>query len=240
MPTMKNKRRRTGPGDRATDRFRRCVAALEPTVKRGARVSDARKAEIAHVEKQAAVVLCNPPVVYSMPWPGRRAGKLAKTVLRLSVGLSLSIGVPHFRRYVVTLARGARRAVYEEGTILPADASAKATLLTALPSWTEERLPILTRGVAEACEQYQSLPGVQDALRRIGERRRAELAGLEHLYARRQRSEGRIHGLPEPGTTGSASIEVEQRKLQRIVLERYAVRVRVRILSLGLLTHTGV
>jgi hypothetical protein len=196
---------------------------------------DEWKVRFERVEKQAAIILRNPPVVISMVWPTRKAAKPARALLRLSVGLSLSVGEPLVRRYAVTLEQGARQAAIEQGGLLPSETGAQTAILSTLPRWVEQSTKALSRGTLEACNRYQVLPDVQQALRRLGERRRTELAQLEHLYARRQRSEGQLYGLPEPGTEGSASIEAEQRRLQRIVFDRYRVRVRVRMLSLALL-----
>jgi hypothetical protein len=169
-----------------------------------------------------------------MVWHTKSAAKAARAMLRLSVGLSLSVGEPLSRRYVVTLERGARQAAIEEGGQLPADAGAQTAILSTLPRWVEQSMKELSSGVLEACEKYQVLPDVQSAIRRLGEKRRTELAQLEHLYARRQGSERHLYGLPEPGTEGSASIEAEQRRLQQIVFARYTVQIRIRMLSLGL------
>lgn len=253
---MKSKRRLSGPGDRAIDRFLRAIVALDGGVVleendslrinfKGGRPADRVKREpsspeewktrFERLEKQAAIVLCNPPVLYSMMWPTRNATRSAKAMLRLSIGMSLSLGAPLSRRYVVMLVRGARQATIEEGSLLPPTAGAQTTLLSVLPSWAEQSMMTLSGAVLEACGKYQLLPEVQNAVRGITERRRTELAGLEHLYARRQGSDGRRYGLAEAGIEGSASIEAEQSRLQRIVLSRYAVQVRVRVLSLGLL-----
>jgi hypothetical protein len=259
MSTTKSKRQPNGPGDRAIDHFLRTVAALDGgsvvakddrlridfwddrpsvVVRRDPADSDEWKVRFEHVEKQAAIILRNPPVVYSMVCRTRGAAKPARALLRLSVGLSLSVGEPVSRRYVVTLEQGARQAAIEEGGLLPTESGAQTAILSTLPRWVEQSMKGLSRGVLEACIRYQMLPDVQSAIQRLGEKRRTELAQLEHLYARRQGSEGQLYGLPEPGTEGSASIEAEQRRLRQLVFDRYTVRVRARILSLGLLEGT--
>lgn len=259
MSTTKSKRHPNGPGGHAIDDFLRTVAALDGgsvvaeddrlridfrsdrspiVVKRYPTDPDEWKTRFEQVEKRAAIILRNPPVVYSMVWPTRKAAKPASALLRLSVGLSLSVGEPIFRRYTVTLEQGARQATIEEGGLPPSETGAQTGVLVTLPRWVEQSMKKLSRGVLEACDRYQVLPDVQSAVRRVGEKRRTELAQLEHLYARRQQSEGQLYDLPESGMQGSASIEAEQRRLQQIVFDRYSVRVRVWMLSLAILEGT--
>jgi hypothetical protein len=256
MSITKNKRHPNGLGDHAIDCFLSALTALEggrvvaeddqlrikfrlprPSVivKRNPADPDEWRIRFENIEKRAAIILGNPPVVYSMVWPTSKPAKHGRAVLRLSVGLSLSVGEPLSRRYVVTLTKDARQASIVEGGLPPAETGATTAILSTLPRWAEQRVKELSHAVLEACDLYQGLPAVRSAMNTLGERRRTELAQIEHLYARRQKSKGQLYGLPEPGTQGSASIEAEQRRLQQIVFERFTVQVRVRMLSLGIL-----
>jgi hypothetical protein len=253
---MKNKRRPNGLGDRAIDRFLRATAAMDGgsvvaerdwlridfrdgrpsvVVKRKPVEPEEWRVRFEHVEKQAAIILNNPLVVYSIVWKARDSAKKGRAMLRLSFGVSLSVGAPLSQRYVATLERGARQAVIKEQGLQPAEGEAQTAIVSALPQWAEQGTKALSRAVLEACDRYKVRPEVQTAIAELGDRRRTELAQIEHLYARRPESNGQLYGLPEPGTQGSASIEAEQRRLQQVVIDRYTVRVCVRMLSLGLL-----
>ncbi|HEX6087538.1 MAG TPA: hypothetical protein VF266_23600 [Thermoanaerobaculia bacterium] len=258
---MKARHRPNGPGGRATSAFVAEFAALTggrvAETEGALRVSfgDGRPDEtIPHqpasetewasrfkwVEKEAAVILRNPPLLYTIAWPAARRSKQSKkTMLRLSATLSLSVGEPLARRYVVTLERGGKEARVDEGGVLPPADGADLAPMVALPAWAERDVRTLCRALAATCEAFQLLPDVQNALRALGELRRTELAYLEHLYARREGEYERLWGLPARGTQGSAAVEAEQRRLRQIVLERYAARIRVRPLSLGLLHVAG-
>ncbi len=261
MSTTKSKRRPNGPGDHAIECFLRTTAALDlgnvvaehdrwrinfrdgrPSivVKRAPADPNEWRVRFERVEKQAAIILNNPPVVYSMVWKTRGAAKQDSAMLRLSFGVSLSVGAPLSQRYVATLERGARQAVIEERGLPPTEGAAQTAILSTLPRWVEKGTETLSRAVLEACERYQLRSEVQTAIKGLGEKRRTELAQIDYLYARRQESAGHLYGLPEPGTEGSASIEVEQRRLRQTVIDRYTVRVYVRMLSLGLLVGTPV
>ncbi len=181
--------------------------------------------------KSAALVLLNRSLYYTVGKPGSDA------TLRLSAGLSLTIGPALAQRYVVTLRRGTSHTTIEQGGEPRLEEQAQAAVLTTLPKGLEPDLVTLAQGVLEACELFRAREEVTAALSVIGRKRRAELVGLEQLYARRRGSQQRLYGFPEPGTEGSTAIEAELRRLQRIVLDRYAVSVRVRILSLGVIAR---
>lgn len=216
---MKSRRPKNGPGAPATERF--------------AAVSGVAEAELPATLKRAAAVLLNRPVYYTIGRPGRQA------TLRLSVALSLSIGPPLAQRYVITMPRGAARATIEEDGELTIADGAESELLTTLPKSMAADLAVLARGVGEACEVFQSRSEVAKALNLIGRKRREELVGVGQLYATRRSAQQRLWGFAEAGAQGSTAVEGEVRGLQRIVLERYAVAVRVRILSLGVIAEVG-
>lgn len=216
---MKSKLPKSGPGAPATERF--------------AAVSGAAEAELPATLKGAAAVLLNRPVYYTIGRPGRQA------TLRLSVALSLSIGPPLTQRYVITMPRGAARPTIDEDGELTIAADAASELLTTLPKSMEADLAVLASGVREACEVFQSRREVTEALNVIGRKRREELVGIGQLYATRRGAQQRLWGFAEPGAQGSTAVEAEMRRLQRTVLERYAVLVRVRILSLGVIAEVG-
>jgi hypothetical protein len=221
---MKSRHRPTGRGSPAIEGFAELLASLEG-------VPAASPRDDVALTKQAAVVLLNRPLYYTVGKPGRNA------TIRLSVGLSISVGPPLARRYVVTLKRGAAHASVEEGGRLPGDESARGAVVTTLPRDLEADLATLSRGVLEACEAFQSRAEVATAMGTIGRNRRAELVGVEQLYARRSGAQQRLYGFPEHGYEGSNAIEAELRRLQRVILDRYTVRLRLRILSLGIIAH---
>ena len=249
---MRKQHHPNGPGVRATDAFLAGIAALsggdvaasddawrltfrdgreDQIVPRSPKSEDEWRTHFTWIEKQAAVILRNPPVLYAIAWPRAR-----NVALRLSAVVSLSIGTPVERRYVCTIARGGTEAQVEEGGVLPDVASAQTTSLAALPSWAERDLRAVARALADACRKYELLPEVQKSMAAIAERRRTELAYVDHLYGVREREHQRLWGLPPHGTRGSAAVEAEARRLRLIVLERYAPRVRVQPLSIGVLS----
>ncbi|MGH9824194.1 MAG: hypothetical protein ACREDR_13195, partial [Blastocatellia bacterium] len=121
-----------------------------------------------------------------------------------------------------------------EGGHLPSKIGGERSIVPALPAWAEAGLKRTARAVAKACDVYQARSDTQEAIQILAETRRQELIDLESLYGRKHGAIDRLYGLPTPDTGGSASIEAELRRLQNIVLDRYRVRVRLRMLSLGL------
>jgi hypothetical protein len=224
---MRIKRPRSGPRGPATDAFLLAVGARD--VPRDPDDEDSWKHRLDAVEKRIATTLQQPPVLYSMV-----SASAARNTLRLSVGLSLSIGVPQRRRYAIYVEQGAG-AVIAEGDSLPADDPASA-FLTNLPSWADAEMAKGARAILDACARYELLSDVQAAIARLSEARHAELTSIESLYARRPGTDQKLYGMRERGTEGSASVEAEHRRLQQLALERYAVQVRVRVLSVGVLS----
>jgi len=187
------------------------------------------------VEKQSALFILNAPILYAIKWERQSRRKVAsKSALRLSVGLSLSVGPALPKRYTCILKRGGKFSVIEGGYLRLGEGTTSSTLAQ-LPEWAEAELEKLSLAVLEACEEFEARPQVQQAILGLGEKRRDEMANLGLLYRRKQGSNDRLYGLPEAGTEGSVSIEAELRRLQNIVLDRYRLRVRVRVLSLGVL-----
>jgi hypothetical protein len=74
---------------------------------------------------------------------------------------------------------------------------------------------------------------VQVATSTLDEKFSTEMSDLDRLYRRKQGMNDRLYGLPAAGREGSVAIEAELRRLQSIVLERYRLRLRLRVLSLG-------
>ena len=184
------------------------------------------------VEKQSAVYLVHAPVLYGVQWQ-TTAGRPRVRALRLSIGLSLSVGQPFPKRYTCSVISGKKDISVVEGGELPQLAGGKRWLLTALPSWTQKELEKLITGVLRACDLFGNQSEVQDALPKLSEKLSDELSHLDALYRRKQGTNDRLYGLPPFGTEGSAAIEAELRRLQKTVLERYRSKVRLRVLSLG-------
>jgi len=185
------------------------------------------------VEKQSAVYLLGAPILYGIQWDAKAGKRSAVRALRLSIGLSLSLGQPHPRRYTCTLKRGERDIFVAEGGHLPKVTGGNKLLLTSLPGWAENELERFAPAVLAACELFQKRPEVQVATSTLDEKFTTEMSDLERLYRRKQGTNDRLYGLPPVGREGSVAIEAELRRLQSVVLERYRLRLRLRVLSLG-------
>lgn len=252
---MRKTYRLSGLGGRKTDDLIRGVAAAEGGAvceeEGGLRVvlADGRADEVIArmpasqeqwqsrlkwVEKQAAVILLGQAFAYTLALPGRSHGGRGR--LRLSVVLSLSTGPPLARRFVVTHERGAKRATVSIGGSLPRYRGARGAFVSSLPDWVDSALGLLASGVTAACEEFQLRGDVQEALAVIAEKRQTELRYVDHLYGVEGRHNERLYGLAVDGLAGSRAIEAERRRLQQGVLDRYAVCIRARILSLGIIT----
>jgi hypothetical protein len=184
------------------------------------------------VEKQAAVILLNPPFAYAVRW--RAGGARTKPAVRLSAILSLSVGPPLPQRLTFTVSRGTTRVRASAGERLARRRGEESSFVTVMPPWVAETLKPLAEAVAQACAEYQMRPDVQKALTAIWEQRRLDLSQVEVLYGSRDRGD-RLLGLSPEGTDGSAALEAELARLLAIVRDRYRVRVWVRMLSLGIL-----
>lgn len=186
------------------------------------------------VEKQSAIFLLNTPIVYGLKWTAAGGKKEGNNGLRVSVGLSLSAGSPFPKRYTSVLRHGSNEVRISEGGRLPLGRG-KESPVGPMPSWVQDDLQKLARGIRRACQLYGARPEVRQAILKLQADRRIEIRDIENLYRTTRRSSHRLYGLPAPGTDGSASIEEELRRLQNIVLRRYEVTVRVRPLSLVVL-----
>lgn len=91
------------------------------------------------------------------------------------------------------------------------------------------------RQLGKNCVLYGARPEVRNAILRLQADRRIEIKDIESLYRTTRRSSHHLYGMPAAGTNGSTSVEEELRRLQNIVLRRYEVTVRVRLLSLVVL-----
>ncbi len=185
------------------------------------------------VEKQAAVYLMGAPILYGIQWEAKSGRKSAVRALRLSFGLSLSLGQPHPRRYTCTLKRGESDIFVGNGRHLPTVTGGSQLVLTSLPGWAEKELPKFAPAVLTACELFQKRPEVHVATATLDEKFNTEFSDLDRLYRRKQGTNDRLYGLPAAAKEGSVAIEAELRRLQSIVLERYRLRLRLRVLSLG-------
>lgn len=206
------------------------LVALQPAT------ADEWRSRLRRLEKQAAIVLLNPSLAYSIAYPARRGEKPPRQTLRLSASLSLSVGRPFGRRQVFTFSRGTGQVTVSEGEALPRRDGEQSTFLASLPGWVERAMIPLTSAIVAQCEAYELRPEVQDAVARIGEQRRTELAHIQLLYTSQRRGT-RLYGLPRSGAHASSTVEAERRQLETIVLDRYLVQIRVRVLSLGILEY---
>jgi hypothetical protein len=185
------------------------------------------------VEKQAARFLISPPVLYGITRRAKNSGRSAKKELRLSVALSLSVGPPCPQRYSLVKRLGVRQpTILEEGNV-PLGSVVEELKLRTLPDWAKPELPKLAQAALSACDTFRKKPEIETSLLALGESQRAELTYLERLYQRKKGANDRLYGLAESGTQGSYAIEAELRRLQNSVLERYSVRVLMRVLSIG-------
>jgi hypothetical protein len=178
--------------------------------------------------------LLNAPILFGMKWTGKRPGKRVGRWLRLSFGLSLSVGQPVSKRFVCFLEHAKSVPHVALGGQLKVEQKEGSTLI-ALPAWANRDLPSLAQAVVVACETYRDLPEVKTAVLKIGRERRTELTYLEQLYRRKQGTNDRLYGRPASGAGGSNAIEAEFRALQNIVVQRYAVQIRAQMLTLGIL-----
>lgn len=206
------------------------LVALQPAT------ADEWRSRLRRLEKQAAIVLLNPPLAYAVAYPVRRGEKPPRPTLRLSVSLSLSVGRPLAQRLVFTFARDTGQVTVSAGESLPRREGEQSTFLASLPGWVERAMVPLTSAIVAQCEAYELRPEIQDAVARIGEQRRTELAHIQLLYASQRRGT-RLYGLPRPGAHASSAVEAERRQLETIVLDRYLAEIRVRVLSLGILEY---
>lgn len=255
---MGKSRRRTGRGDRAISRLLhhiaentdgKCTEGAE-----GYRLSfpDAEPAFVAHrpndaaswetrfrwVEKQSAAFLLNAPILYGLRGSARKGRRI--NALRLSFGLSVSLGRPIRKRYCVTVKEGANKgALTETDEVILGEGWEEYDVLS-LPSWTRSCLPVLAKEVAATCEAYGNEDDVVAALKCITEQRREEFILLEDLYRRKSGANDHLFGLPAPNLEGSAAIEAELRGLQEVVISRYEVKLRIQILSLGVYENVSV
>lgn len=253
MPNTKNKHRQPGFGDHTIDEFVQSMVALNggSAIKQATGLcvsfSDEPERLIAYapdeqaqwetrlkwVEKQAAVYLLGAPILYGIEWNAKGSQHSAFRALRLSIGLSLSMGKPHPKRYSCILRHGKKDVSVIEGGQLPNITRGDKLLLTSLPSWAEKELHRFAPAVLEACELFQKRSQVQVATSDLNEKFTIELSDLDRLYRRKQGTNDKLYGLPLAGAEGSVAIEAELRRLQAVVLERYRVKLRLRILSLG-------
>lgn len=188
------------------------------------------------LEKQAASFLLKAPLTYSatVRWPaGRRE---AGHVLRLSFGLSLSLGRPLRRRfsaYVFSSGKKPQLFAFEDESV---ERTEHVELVRQLPAWVAKLRDEFVPVIHQACATYRDRADVQEEITALAQKRKEALWHLDSLYQRSEGSPDRIHGWPPMGAIGSAAIAQEYQNCQASVLRRFAIGIEVAPLSLGLLS----
>lgn len=187
------------------------------------------------LDKQAAIYLNNAPLLYSALWENTKQPSKDKKVLRFAFGLSLSIGRPLRRRYTAIFSLPDRRILLSNENELSPSSASSGNVISGLPNWAEEGFELLVPKIEEASRTYSSLPEVQQHLSELARARKNELWQLDHLYKRKQGLNDKLYGFPIAGEMGSAAIRAEIMNCQKLILERYKVRIILEPLSLGIL-----
>jgi hypothetical protein len=190
------------------------------------------------LEKLAASFLLRAPLAYSARLR-TVAGQATGQALRLSFGLSLSLGQPLRKRFsAYVFSSGSKPQLFA-----PDDESieelAEVKLLSQMPVWaTKIRLELIPL-LQEACEKYRSQVDVQEAIATLAKKRKESLWYLDNLYRRREGSHDRIYGWPPVGSSGSAAISQEYKNCQANILRRFSVSIEIMPLSLGVLSPSA-
>lgn len=188
------------------------------------------------LEKQAASFLCNAPLVYSARVGNIAGHRVTQRALRLSFGLCLSVGRPLRQRFAAYLFLPGGKTELQVSQGESIEAARDVKFLSLPPAWVEPAWGKLVPLIEEACERYGGGDEVKEELISLARKRREALWYLDNLYMRREGYNDHLYGLPPKGTSGSAAITQEYQNCQRVVLERYSVRVEVTPLSLGILS----
>jgi hypothetical protein len=191
------------------------------------------------LEKQAASFLLRVPLTYSatVRWSAGRRG--AGDALRLSFGLSLSLGQPLRRRFCAYVFSSGKKPqlLFSAGSAENFDRAGflNVELLTQMPAWATKLRAEFVPMIQEAYVTYRNRLDVQGEITALAQKRKEALWYLDSLYQRSQGSPDRIYGWPPVGAIGSAAIAQEFQNCQANVLRRFAVDIEVTPLSLGVL-----
>jgi hypothetical protein len=190
------------------------------------------------LEKQAASFLLRAPLTYSasVRWP---AGKReAGHSLRLSFGLSLSLGQPLRRRFCAYVFSSGKKPKLFASEDDPVGSSDRAELVNQMPAWVAKLRAEFVPVIQEACASYRGRADVQLEIAALAQKRKEALWHLDALFQRSEGSPDRIHGWPPIGAIGSAAIAQEYQNCQGNILRRFAIHIEVTPLSLGLLSSS--
>src|SRR6185436_4878127 len=111
------------------------------------------------------------------------------------IGLSLSMGPSHPRRYTCTLRQGENEIFVAEGGYLPKLTGTRLEL-THLPRWAEKELERFSKAIETACEMFEKRTEVQRATDELTKNFSTEFSDLDRLYRRNQGTDDRLYGLP--------------------------------------------
>lgn len=254
---MRNERRNAGRGVRAAERLLDCIARAqrahvkktrEGFVVQGGAIDGAItvlrsptdyvqwRTRLEWLEKQAASFLLGAPLIYSARVRSIANHRITDRALRLSFGLSLSMGHPLRQRFAAYLFLPGGNTVLQIPNGESIEAARDVTFLALGPAREERVWDGLVPVIEEACEHYSKRDDVKEELSSLARKRREALWYLDNLYMRREGFNDHLYGLPPEGTSGSAAITQEYRNCQRVLLERYSVRIELTPLSLGILS----
>jgi hypothetical protein len=190
------------------------------------------------LEKQAASFLLRAPLTYSatVRWPS--GVREARHALRLSFGLSLSLGQPLRRRFSAYVFSSGKKPKLFASEDDSAESSDRVELLTQMPAWAAKLRAEFVPVIQEACATYRDRADVQQEIAVLAQTRKEALWHLDTLFQRSEGSPDRIHGWPPMGAIGSAAIAQEYQNCQGNILRRFEVHIEVTPLSLGLLSSS--
>jgi hypothetical protein len=189
---------------------------------------------LAYVEKQAALVLLTPAVLFAAGIENEPRTRNRKTILRVAFGYRLINGRPCFRRYTSYFEPVSnRRGTIRGDDTLFAESSSPIQRNPDL-SFIQEHVGKLSRRIADVYDDYLSDPEVDAEVRAIGTRRKSELFELDLLYNRQSQRHLRTYGVnTEKPWEKPPSPAEEFRRKKAIVYQRHAPLVSVEILSVG-------
>ena len=246
---MKNKLHQNGPGIQEIDRLVKFMVSQTQTkdlckkMPGGLRVSISDKPKsvfinyewitrLKWVEKQSAIFLLHAPIVYNLKQKTTSEhSTTTKKIIRLSFALSLSIGLPCYKRYTVIFVHGERSAKLMKDISIPHSYNSEMLHLEKFPKWALNDIPKLIKEISKAFDHFKMSEEVKSHLLLLGKKRKVEFDNLEELYPLKKGSYNKILGLSV--LENHSSVETEVQRLQRIIMLRYSVEIQFRILSLG-------